>query len=124
MRSRRWEAIRHPTGNGIHLAQTMSFDKLDRCLDLITYNGAKMLNVEEEYGIEAGKPAHFLVLDAATPFEAVRRRAGLDPPRRAPLQSSIPKTRGPFSRNRSTSSQSNTPAARSADHRARLSTRW
>lgn len=61
--------------NGIHLAQTMSFDELDRCLDLITYNGAKTLNVEDQYGIEAGKPANFLVLDADTPFEAVRQRA-------------------------------------------------
>jgi len=61
--------------NGIHLAQTMSFDELDRCLDLITYNGAKTLNVEDQYGIEAGKPANFLVLDARSPFEAVRQRA-------------------------------------------------
>ncbi len=61
--------------NGIHLAQTMSFDELDRCLDLITYNGAKTLNVEEQYGIEEGKPANFLVLDADSPFEAVRQRA-------------------------------------------------
>ncbi|HLS28010.1 MAG TPA: amidohydrolase family protein [Opitutales bacterium] len=61
--------------NGIHLAQTMSFDELDRCLDLITYNGAKTLNVEEQYGIEVGKAANFLVLDADSPFEAVRQRA-------------------------------------------------
>jgi cytosine deaminase len=61
--------------NGIHLAQTMSFEELDRCLDLITYNGARTLNVEEQYGIEEGKPANFLVLNADTPFEAVRQRA-------------------------------------------------
>lgn len=54
--------------NGIHLAQTMSFDQLDTCLDLITFNGAKTLNIEDQYGIEAGKPANFLVLDATTPF--------------------------------------------------------
>ncbi len=61
--------------NGIHLAQTMSFDQLDRCLDFITINGAKTLNVEDQYGIEEGKPANFLVLNAETPFEAVRQRA-------------------------------------------------
>ena len=61
--------------NGIHLAQTMSFDQLDTCLDLFTFNGAKTLNIEDQYGIEAGKPANFLVLDATTPFEAVRQRA-------------------------------------------------
>jgi hypothetical protein len=41
--------------NGIHLAQTMSFEQLDKCLDLITYNGAKTLNVEDQYGIEDGR---------------------------------------------------------------------
>ncbi len=61
--------------NGIHLAQTMPFDELDRCLDLITYNGAKTMDVEKQFGIEAGKPAHFLVLDADSPVEAVRQRA-------------------------------------------------
>jgi len=74
----------YPVGNGnmmnildhgIHLAHTMSFDELDRCLDLITYNSAKTLNLEDQYGIEVGKPANFLVLDADTPFEAVRQRA-------------------------------------------------
>jgi cytosine deaminase len=74
----------YPVGNGnmmnildhgVHLAHTMSFGELDKCLDLITYNGAKTLNVEDQYGIEAGKPANFLVLDAFTPFEAVRQRA-------------------------------------------------
>lgn len=61
--------------NGIHLAQTMSFEELDRCLDLITYNGAKTFNMEGQYGIDEGKPANFLVLDASSPFEAVRQRA-------------------------------------------------
>lgn len=34
-----------------------------------------LLNVEDQYGFEKGKPANFLVLDAHTPFEAVRQRA-------------------------------------------------
>ncbi len=61
--------------NGIHLAQTMSLPQLDVCLDFITFNGAKTLNIEDQYGIEVGKAANFLVLDAETPFEAVRQRA-------------------------------------------------
>ncbi len=60
--------------NGIHMAHTMSMAQLDTCLDLITYNGAKTLNVEEKYGLDVGKPANFLVLDATTAFEAVRQR--------------------------------------------------
>ena len=61
--------------NGIHMAHTMSMAQLDTCLDLITYNGAKTLNVEAQYGLDVGKPANFLVLDAQSPFEAVRQRA-------------------------------------------------
>lgn len=61
--------------NGIHMAHTMSMAQLDTCLDLITYNGAKTLNVEDQYGLDVGKPANFLVLDATSPFEAVRQRA-------------------------------------------------
>ena len=81
--------------NGIHLAHTMSFDELDRCLDLITYNGTKTMNLEDQYGLEVDKPANFLVLDADSPFEAVRqrRRAGLDPPWRIPVQAPRPALR-------------------------------
>ena len=61
--------------NGIHLAQTMSYPEIEKALDLITYNGAKTLQVEDQYGLEAGKPANFLVLDATSAFEAVRQRA-------------------------------------------------
>ena len=74
----------YPVGNGnmmiildhgIHLAQTMSWDHLERCFDLVTYNGAKTLQIEDVYGIEEGKPANFVVLAADSPFEAVRQRA-------------------------------------------------
>src|SRR5690606_30768085 len=63
--------------NGIHLAQTTSFEELERCLDLITYNGARALNLQDQYGVEEGKPANFLVLDASSPFDAVRQRANV-----------------------------------------------
>ena len=61
--------------NGIHMAQTMTYEELDTALDLITYNGAKTLNIENEYGIDVGKSANFLVLDANSPYDAVRNRA-------------------------------------------------
>lgn len=61
--------------NGIHIAQMMSFDEIDNVLDLITVNGAKTMNISDQYGIEAGKPANFIVLDAESPFEAVAERS-------------------------------------------------
>lgn len=41
----------------------------------LAFNRKTLLNVEYAYGIEVGKPANFLVLDAKTPFDAVRQRA-------------------------------------------------
>ncbi len=61
--------------NGIHLAQTMSFPEIERDLNLITCNGAITLAIEDQYGLEAGKPANFIVLDAPSAFEAIRQRA-------------------------------------------------
>lgn len=61
--------------NGIHLAQTMTYEEMDESLDLITYNGAKTLNIEDKYGLEEGKDANFIVLDATNPYDAVRTRA-------------------------------------------------
>lgn len=61
--------------NGIHIAQMMSFEELDNVLDLITVNGARTMHLTDSYGIEAGKPANFIVLDAKNEFEAVAERA-------------------------------------------------
>ena len=33
------------------------------------------MRVNDEYGIEAGKPANFIVLDAQDAYEAIRERA-------------------------------------------------
>lgn len=61
--------------NGIHLAHYTHIDEIDKALDLITYNGANILRVNEQYGIEEGKPANFIVIDAQDAYEAVRERA-------------------------------------------------
>lgn len=61
--------------NGIHLAHYTHIDEINKALDLITINGANILRVNDEYGIEAGKPANFIVLDAKDTYEAIRERA-------------------------------------------------
>ena len=60
--------------NGIHLAQTMSPTEIGRVFDLITYNGAQCMNIHENYGLEVGKAANFIVLNENSVYEAVRRR--------------------------------------------------
>ena len=61
--------------NGIHMAQLMKEEDFDKNLDLVTINGAKAMNLEETYGLDLGKPANFIVLDADSPYEAIRNRA-------------------------------------------------
>ena len=59
----------------LHLAQMMSFAEIDDALKFLTTHGATTLGMREEYGIEAGKPANFIVLDADSVFNAVYERA-------------------------------------------------
>jgi len=61
--------------NGIHLAQIMSPEVIEKDLDLITYNGARCLNIQDRYGLEVGKDANFIVLDGNSPFDVIRNRA-------------------------------------------------
>ena len=63
--------------HGIHLAQMMSPEEITNDLDLVTTNGAVTMNIMKHYGIEEGKPANFIVLDAKSEFEAICERAGI-----------------------------------------------
>lgn len=60
--------------NGIHLTQVASYEELETAFDLITYNGAKTMMLEDQYGLENGKPANFIVLNESSAFEAIRKR--------------------------------------------------
>ncbi len=55
--------------NGIHLAQTMSFEEIKTDIDLTTYSGAVILQIEEQYGLEENKPANFIIVNALTAFD-------------------------------------------------------
>ena len=61
--------------NGMHLAHYTHIDEINRAFDLVTVNGAKVMQLEAQYGIEAGKPANFILLDAGNAYEAIRERA-------------------------------------------------
>lgn len=61
--------------HGIHICQMMTPAEIKNALDLVTVNGAKAMNITDGYGIETGKPANFIVLDARNEFEAIANRA-------------------------------------------------
>ena len=73
----------YPLGNGnmmiildyvLHVAQMMSFPEIDDALKFLTVNGATTLGMRDNYGLEVGKPANFVVLDADSVFDAVYER--------------------------------------------------
>jgi cytosine deaminase len=59
----------------IHLCQMTGQDEIAACYDMVTTNGAKTLTLEHAYGLEIGKPANLIVLDANSPYDALRRKA-------------------------------------------------
>jgi len=60
---------------GIHAAQLMGYEEIINSIDLVTKNSAKTLHIEDEYGIEAGKPANFIVLNAVNEYDVIRKQA-------------------------------------------------
>lgn len=62
---------------GIHVSQLMGYEQIVNSFDLITDNSAKTLNIEEKYGIEEGKPANLIILDAENEYEAIRRQVAV-----------------------------------------------
>ncbi|MGL6113651.1 MAG: cytosine deaminase [Cetobacterium sp.] len=76
----------YPLGNGnlmtildfgIHIGHMMTFEEIINSLDLITVNSAKTLHIQDRYGIEVGKEANFIVLDAKNEFDAILERVGI-----------------------------------------------
>ncbi|QIL51044.1 cytosine deaminase [Weissella coleopterorum] len=74
----------YPMGNGnmmdvlhmgLHATQIMGHQEIMDSYRFITKNGAKTLQVEDHYGIEVGKPASFLILNAPNFYEALNQRA-------------------------------------------------
>lgn len=58
----------------IHICQMTGQDEMNACFDMVTWGGAKTLSLDQ-YGVEVGKPANLIVLDAIDRYDAIRRRA-------------------------------------------------
>jgi cytosine deaminase len=59
----------------IHVCQMTGQAEIDACYTMVTWNGAKTLNVAADYGIAEGNPANLIVLAARDRYDAIRRRA-------------------------------------------------
>jgi cytosine deaminase len=56
----------------LFLCHMSGFEEIATVFDLITTNAARTLRIEDRYGIQEGKPANFLIVDATSEFEALR----------------------------------------------------
>lgn len=59
----------------LHACHMMGYDDFSQALDFITDNGAKVLHIQDHYGIEVGKPANFIVLNGSDDVEVIREQA-------------------------------------------------
>ncbi|MDD1780079.1 cytosine deaminase [Enterovibrio sp. ZSDZ35] len=59
---------------GLHVCQIMGYDQLNSSLDLISHKSARTLNIQDNYGVEVGKPGNLLILPAENDFDALRRQ--------------------------------------------------
>ena len=74
----------YPMGNGslrdvvflgLHVCQMMGYEDIMNAYRFITHNAAKTLHLGERYGIEQGRPASFIVLDAENYYDALNQNA-------------------------------------------------
>jgi cytosine/creatinine deaminase len=59
---------------GLHVAQMTSPADMRKCFDMVTTESAAIMGLTD-YGLEVGKKASLVVLDAGNPVEAIRLRA-------------------------------------------------
>lgn len=59
----------------LHACHMMGYDDFTSGLDLITDNGARVLNIQQHYGIEVGKPANFIILEGSDDLDVIRHQA-------------------------------------------------
>jgi cytosine deaminase len=59
----------------LHLCQMTGQEEIAACYAMVTDQGALTLNLADQYGITVGQPANLIVLDADSPYDALRRTA-------------------------------------------------
>ena len=59
----------------VHICQMTGTEEIDACYNMTTWHGANTLHIADQYGVEEGKPANLVVLDASDRYDAIRCRA-------------------------------------------------
>lgn len=58
---------------GVYIAHLMGYHQLQDAFKYVTYNGAKTMHITDKYGIEEGKPANCILLNAADFYNALNK---------------------------------------------------
>ncbi len=70
----------YPVGNGniirildagLHICHMLGHEDLQRCLDFVSDNSAKTLYLGNQYGIEVGRPASFIIMPAKNDYDVI-----------------------------------------------------
>jgi cytosine deaminase len=56
----------------LHFTYMSGLDEIPQMLECATTHGARTLGIEDDYGIEEGKPADMVIFDAPSPLEVMR----------------------------------------------------
>ena len=59
---------------GANATQMTAPSEVSECFRMITDRAARVLGLADDYGIEVGRPASFVILPAADPFDVIRRQ--------------------------------------------------
>lgn len=62
---------------GLHVCQMMGYEDIMNSYKFITTNAARTLHLGDRYGIEEGRPASFVVLDAENYYDALNTNASV-----------------------------------------------
>lgn len=62
---------------GLHVCQMMGYEEIMGSYKFITKNAARTLHLGERYGVEVGRPASFIVLDAENWYNALNTNAAV-----------------------------------------------
>ncbi len=60
---------------GLHVCQMMGYQEIMDSYKLVSTNAAKTLHLRDSYGIKAGNPASFIILDADNFYNALNRKS-------------------------------------------------
>lgn len=60
---------------GLHVCQMMGYEEIMNSYELITHNAARTLHIGDHYGITAGAPANFIVMDAENWYDALNHNS-------------------------------------------------